>query len=93
MQTVEAIIDENGTVRLLENIQLPQPRRALLTILDDVPQEEETSGDQSLAEKWADNRKLLAAINEAYADEDDAEEKEFLRLMQIKQMQILDEWK
>ena len=91
MQTVEAIIDENGTVRLLENVQLPQARRALLTILDDVPQE--ASGNESLAEKWSDNQKLLQAINEAYADDDDAEEKDFLRLMRRKQMQILDERK
>jgi hypothetical protein len=90
MQTVEAIIDENGAVRLLENVRLPEARKAVLTILDDVAQE--AAADQSLAEKWSDNQKLLRAINEAYAD-DDAEEKEFLRLMKHKQMQILDEWK
>jgi transposase len=90
MQTVEAIIDENGTVRLLENVRLPQARKAVLTILDDaVP---ETESKQSLAEKWSDNQEFLKAMSEAYAD-DDAEEKEFLRLMQRKQMQILDEWK
>jgi hypothetical protein len=90
MQTVEAIVDENGKVRLLENIKLPEARKAVLTISDDVPQE--TSGKQSLAEKWSDNQEFLKAMTEAYADED-AEEKEFLHLMQIKQMQILDEWK
>jgi|GEM_PF-658694 len=90
MQTVEAIIDENGKVRLLENVRLQQARRALLTILDEVPQE--TACKQSLAEKWSDNQKFLEAMSEAYADED-AEEKEFLHLMQIKQESILDEWK
>ena len=91
MQTVEAIIDENGKVRLLENIKLPEPRKAVLTILDDAVQE--TASKQSLAEKWSNNQELMQAINEAYADDDDAEEKEFLRLMNRKQMQILDEWK
>ncbi len=33
-RTVEAVIDENGTVRLLEPIQLPGSSRALVTILD-----------------------------------------------------------
>lgn len=92
MQTVEAIIDENGAVRLLETVRLPQARRALLTILDDFPQETSALSNQSLAEKWSDNQDFLNAISEAYAD-DDAEEKEFLRLMQIKQTEILDEWK
>lgn len=90
MQTVEAIIDENGKVRLLENVRLPQARKAVLTILDDAAPE--IASKQILAEKWSDNQEFLKAMSEAYAD-DDAEEKEFLRLMQIKQMKILDEWK
>ncbi len=90
MQTVEAIIDENGKVRLLENVKLPEARKAVLTILDDAAQE--TSGKQFLAEKWSNNQEFLKAMSEAYAD-DDADEKDFLRLMQIKQMRILDEWK
>ena len=90
MQTVEAIIDENGKVRLLENVRLPQARKAVLTILDDAAPE--IASKQFLAEKWSDNQEFLKAMSEAYAD-DDAEEKEFLRLMQIKQIKILDEWK
>ncbi len=35
MQTVQAVIDKNGKVHLLENIQIAKPRRALVTILDD----------------------------------------------------------
>ncbi len=35
IRTVEAIIDEKGTVRLLEPVQLPEPRRALVTILEE----------------------------------------------------------
>lgn len=34
MQTIEATIDENGSVRLLEEVHLPAARRALVTILD-----------------------------------------------------------
>lgn len=43
MQTLEAIIDENGRVKLLENVRLPRAHRALLTILDDEPKEKKTS--------------------------------------------------
>ena len=34
LQTVEALVDENGRVRLLEAVTLPVARRALVTILD-----------------------------------------------------------
>lgn len=37
IQTVEAVIDEHGNVRLLEPIQLPAVRRALVTILEERP--------------------------------------------------------
>jgi len=43
MRTVEAVIDSSGNVRLLEDVQLPGPRRALVTILDDAPHFEETA--------------------------------------------------
>ncbi len=35
IKTVEAVIDEYGAVRLLEKVQLPGARRALVTILED----------------------------------------------------------
>ena len=41
----------------------------------------------------SENQKLSDALNNAYADDADEEEKEFLRLAKIKQSQILDEWK
>ncbi len=34
IQTVEALIDENGSVSLLEEVHLPVARRALVTILE-----------------------------------------------------------
>ena len=37
IRTVEAVIDERGNVRLLEAVQLPATRRALVTILEDEP--------------------------------------------------------
>ena len=37
IRTVEAIVDESGRVQLLEFVQLPGARRALVTILDDEP--------------------------------------------------------
>jgi hypothetical protein len=37
IRTVEATIDERGVVRLLESINLPGTRRALVTILEDEP--------------------------------------------------------
>jgi hypothetical protein len=43
IRTVEAGVDPKGNVRLLEDIQLTGPRRALVTILDDVPRSEETA--------------------------------------------------
>jgi hypothetical protein len=36
-QTIEAVIDEQGRVRLLEAIQLLGPRRALVTVLEEAP--------------------------------------------------------
>lgn len=54
IRTVEAVVDSNGNVRLLEEVQLPGPRRALVTILDDAPRSEETVllSERSLAD-WS----------------------------------------
>lgn len=55
MQTLEATIDRKGKVRLLTEIRLPKERRALLTILDEEPQD--------LPE--ANKERLLRAFKEA----------------------------
>ena len=54
IRTVEAVVDPNGNVRLLEDIQLAGPRRALVTILEDAPRNEETAllSDPALAD-WS----------------------------------------
>lgn len=55
-QTIEAVIDEQGNVRLLEPIQLPVARRALVTILEHEPLDSisETAllSEPALAEDW-----------------------------------------
>lgn len=96
MQTVEAIIDENGRVELLEDVTLPEKRRALLTILEDAPRNVTDSSGQTLAEKWVDKEKFLQAVNDADADAEDDDEKdlrEFMRLAQARTFENLDEWK
>jgi len=56
MRTIEAVIDEQGQVRLLEPVELQTPRRALVTILEDEASElvHETAllSEPSLAEDW-----------------------------------------
>ena len=53
---VEAVIDEQGAVRLLEEIHLPSARPALVTILEDeaIPHPNETAllSEAALAEDW-----------------------------------------
>jgi hypothetical protein len=55
-QTIEAVIDEQGNIRLLEPIQLPTARRALVTILDYEPliniPETALLSEPALAEDW-----------------------------------------
>ena len=56
IQTVEAVIDENVKVQLIESVRLPEARRALVTILEEGPATEvsETAllSEQALAEDW-----------------------------------------
>jgi hypothetical protein len=56
IQTVEAVVDEQGKVRLLETIQLSVPRRALVTILNEEPtplaNETAVLSEPALAEDW-----------------------------------------
>jgi predicted DNA-binding antitoxin AbrB/MazE fold protein len=40
LQTIEAIIDENGVLRMLEPMDLPKLRRVIVTILNEEPTEE-----------------------------------------------------
>lgn len=89
--TVELILEKIAEGESIENILSQHPHLtkekissavqfALQTLRKDFPPRSE-------------NQKLLNALNDAYTDDTDEEEKEFLRLAKIKQSQILDEWK
>jgi len=54
MKTVEAIIEPNGEVRLIEPVQVSSPRRALVTILEEAPTAQDTAllSESALAEDW-----------------------------------------
>lgn len=56
IRTVEAIVDEQGRVRLTEPVQLPRAQRALVTILDEEPashvDEVTLLSEGALAEDW-----------------------------------------
>lgn len=57
IQTVEAIIEPDGRVLLLESVEIKEPRRALVTILEDEPaarvSETALLSEQALAEDWS----------------------------------------
>jgi hypothetical protein len=54
--TIEAMIEKDGTVRLLEEVSLAGPRRALVVILEEEPaiHSNETAllSEAALAEDW-----------------------------------------
>jgi hypothetical protein len=56
IQTIEAVIDEQGKVQLLQSVRLPQARRALVTILEEKPtttvSETALLSEATLAEDW-----------------------------------------
>jgi hypothetical protein len=55
IQTVEAIVDASGQVRLLGEVHVTGPRRALVTVLDEpaaVPGEAALLAEAALAEDW-----------------------------------------
>lgn len=57
MQTIEAIIDTNGMVRLLTDIRLPHDRRAILTILDEEPKDIVVSKKERLLRAFKEAQK------------------------------------
>lgn len=56
IRTVEAMIDKQGNVRLLESVHLPTTRRALVMILEEHPvagvPETALLSEAALAEDW-----------------------------------------
>jgi hypothetical protein len=56
IQTVEAVIDATGRVRLLGDVRVNAPRRALVTVLDEqaaIPGEAALLAEASLAADWS----------------------------------------
>ena len=54
MQTIEAVIDQSGAVRLLEPVRLGVPKRALVTIMEEGPEANDAAllSEAALAEDW-----------------------------------------
>jgi hypothetical protein len=57
IQTFEAIIDQNGNVRLLEAVKLDTAKRALVSVLEEEPlvtiSETALLSERALAEDWS----------------------------------------
>jgi hypothetical protein len=56
IQTVEAVVDAAGHVRLLGEVHVTSPRRALVTVLQEpaaVPGEATLLAEPALAEDWS----------------------------------------
>ncbi len=86
VQTLEAEIDTNGNVRLLEPVHLSRTSRALLTVLEEEPKRLRSAAGLT-------NREFYDALNLAYADDSDETEMEYLRLANLKASRVLEEWK
>lgn len=56
LQTIEAVTDQNGKLRILDSIKLPKLRRVIITILNEELSEEITNlallSESSLAKDW-----------------------------------------
>ncbi len=55
LQSIEAVVDHNGTLRILEPITLPRFRRVIITILEDESEEVANLAEMSeiaLATDW-----------------------------------------
>ena len=56
IRTVEAVLDAEGRLRMLERVRVDKPRRVLVTILDEEPTDDALSltlvSEASLAKDW-----------------------------------------
>lgn len=64
LRTVEAVLEVNGTVRLLEAVELTTPHRALVTILDDTAKPGEAVGKS----RWAKAAEYFASDEAGHLD-------------------------
>ena len=63
IQTVEAVVDAHGHVRLLEDVTISGPRPALVTILDEpavIPHETALLSEAALAADWSRSEEDVA---------------------------------
>ena len=65
-QTLDAVIDEDGSVRLLQPVHLSGARRALVTVLDDQPAWEGDL-DEGYREMAQDEAREIEAVELAEA--------------------------
>lgn len=75
LRTVEAVLETNGSVRLLETVELPSARRVLVTILND------EAPPERLAEKsrWARAAEYFASDEAGHLDGKSDLVKEYVR--------------
>ncbi len=59
LHTIEAIIDEQGRIHWLENVEVRAPQRVLITLLDPVADETLTLAEPALAD-WLNNEEEIA---------------------------------
>lgn len=78
IQTVEAVIDEQGIVRLLELIRLPGARRALVTILEESPTLSPSA--TSLVREWNTTHNDMATLLRETAAWEAASENDALKI-------------
>ena len=78
IQTVEAVINEHGTVRLLKRIRLPVAHRALVTILEESPASHST--EAAPIEEWNVPRNDMASLLRETAAWDAASDTDALKL-------------
>jgi hypothetical protein len=71
-QTIDAIIDEPGTVRLLKPVHLSRARRALVTILDDQPAWDEGEFEAGYRAMAQDEARESEALEQSEATIGDA---------------------
>lgn len=60
LHTVEAVIDQQGHIQWLEEVQLHGPQRVLITLLDPAVDESLVLSEQALAEEWLNSEEDTA---------------------------------
>ncbi len=75
LRTVEAVLETNGNIRLLEAVELSGARRVLVTILNDEAKSEQTFGKS----RWARAAEYFASDEAGHLDGKSDLVKEYIR--------------